>query len=169
MKKLIVFLGALGVLLTACRTSEANYRAAYEKTMEARKAEQSIDSTVYGGVRRQANTRSVEVRPGVNADVRTQHVRVTEDGGSVNENLLRYNVVVGQFKQKFNALSFRGRLAAAGYPGAFVVETAEPYYYILLGSYDTLSEAYDAMEDFASKPAVAIKEPLPFILRASGR
>lgn len=38
MKKLIVFLGALGVLLTACRTSEANYRAAYEKTMEARKA-----------------------------------------------------------------------------------------------------------------------------------
>lgn len=169
MKKLTVVLGAVALLATACKTSEANYRAAYEKAVEARRAEQSVDSTVYGGVRRQANTRSVEVRPGLNVDVRVQHVRVTEGGGGINENLRRYGVVVGQFKQRFNAISLRDRLVAAGYPAAFVVETAEPYYFILLGSYSELPEAYAAMESFAAKPAVAMKEPLPFILQASGR
>jgi len=169
MKKLIVVLGAAAFLATACRTSEANYRAAYEKTMEARRAEQSVDSTVYGGVRRRANIRSMEVRPGVSTDVRVQHVRVTEGGGGINENLLRYCVVVGQFKQRFNAISLRNRLVDAGYPAAFVVETAEPYYYILIGSYSGLSEAYSAMEKFVSTPAIAMKEPMPFILQASGR
>ncbi|MDE5632673.1 MAG: SPOR domain-containing protein [Muribaculaceae bacterium] len=169
MKKMTVVLCVAALLATACKTSEANYRAAYEKTMEARRAEQSVDSTVYGGVRRQDNTRSVEVEQGVSTDVRVQHVRVTEGGGGINENLRRYGVVVGQFKQRFNAISLRNRLVDAGYPAAFVVETAEPYYYILLGSYSELPEAYAAMKSFEAKPAIAMKEPLPFILQASGR
>lgn len=163
-----VVLCAVALLATACKTSEANYRAAYEKTMEARRVEQSVDSTVYGEVRRQANTRSVEVEQGVSTDVRVQHVRVTEGGGGINENLRRYGVVVGQFKQRFNAISLRDRLVDAGYPAAFVVETAEPYYYILLGSYSELPEAYAAMKSFEAKPAIVMKEPLPFILQASG-
>lgn len=169
MKKIIVFLCSFAILTTGCRTSEANYRAAYERTMEARRAEQSVDSTIYGDVRRQSNTRTIEVRSGVSTDMRTQHVRVTDGGGGSNDNLRRYNVVVGQFKQKFNALSLRERLVAAGYSSVFVVETAEPYYYILLDSFGELPEAYDAMKSFSSKSVVPLKEPLPFILQASGR
>ena len=169
MKRLLFVVIAAGVLAVGCRTTEANYRAAYERTMEARRAGQSVDSTVYGDVRRQASAKTEAVAPGVTAEVISQLVRVTEGGGGTREKLHRYCVVAGQFKQKFNALSLRERLVAAGCPGAFVVETAEPYYYIITGSYDTLAEAYDAMQALKAEPPVSMKSPLPFILNATAR
>lgn len=169
MKKQILILCAVALLASACKTSEANYRAAYEKTMEARRAEQSVDSTVYGDVRRQATTATVEVSPGVSTEVVSQLVRVTDGGGGIRENLRRYCVVAGQFKQKFNAVSLRDRIVDKGYPGAFVVETAEPYYYIVVGSYSTVREAYDAMQTLKKNQPVPMKAPLPFILNATVR
>ena len=169
MKKILIAIAALALMTTACKTSEANYRAAYEKAVEAREADQSVDSTIYGNIRRQADTSTVEVEPGISTDVRSQLVRITEGGGGIRENLHRYCVIVGQFKQKFNAISLRDRLAEAGHPAAFVVETAEPYYYIVLGSYDDLKQAYDAMQAINAKPPVPMKAPLPFLLRATAR
>lgn len=156
------------VVVTSCKTTEANYRAAYEKTIAARDSSESIDDTIYGKERRKAGTHTVETTSG-NVEVTTQMVKVTEGGGGVPENLRRYNVVAGQFKQKFNAVSLRNRLADGGYPGTFVVETAEPYYYIVTGSYASADEAAKALEALKAAKEKSIRPPCPFILDATAR
>lgn len=154
--------------LCSCKTTEANYRAAYEKAMEAKAEQDSLESTVYGNYRRQKSTRTV-VTPKGNVEVNTQLVRVTEGGGGIAQNLQQYNVVIGQFKQLFNAKSLRERLVDMGYPSAFVVETAEPFYYIVLSSHADASDAQKALDAFAAKAPVPMKAPCPFILDATAR
>lgn len=169
MRNLIVVIAALTLIVTACKTSEANYRQAYQKAIEARGEADDIDSTVYGAVRRQSNTMAVALPSGRTMDVRRQLVRVTDGGGGIRENLHRYCVVAGQFKQRFNALSLRNRLVDNGFPGAFVVETAEPYYYILTGSYDNGDDALDALKTLDENTRYKPKSPCPFILEATAR
>ncbi|MCM1065954.1 MAG: SPOR domain-containing protein [Muribaculaceae bacterium] len=154
--------------LFSCKTTEANYRAAYERTIEARQQQEALDSTIYGAHRRAMGSATVNTADGA-VEVRTQLVRVTPDGGGSNERLHRFNVVVGQFKQLFNAKSLRERLADGGYPGAFVVQTAEPYYYIVLASFDNASEAKTCLEQFAATGTISMKAPCPFILDATAR
>ena len=56
MKKIIVGLTLAGIVvlsaLTGCRTTEANYRAAYEKAIENRD-KNAVDSTIYGRFRQE--------------------------------------------------------------------------------------------------------------------
>jgi len=152
--------------LSGCKTTEENYRAAYEKTIAARAENSELDSTIYGAVRRQSKLTAQQTSQGT-VNVTTQLVRVTAEGGGIAENLHRYNVVVGQFKQLFNASSMRDRIVDGGYPTAFVVETAEPYYYVVLMSFNKLEAAASALKDFSEKPCVTMKEPCPFILDAT--
>ena len=112
--------------------------------------------------------RPVALPGGGSVDVYTQHVRVTDEGGGIPENLHRYSVVVGRFKQKFNAVSMRNRLADGGFPAAFVVQTAEPYYFVLIGSYRELPEAVAAMNTIP-EGKIHMKAPLPMILDATRR
>lgn len=155
------------VSLGACKTSEANYRAAYEKAV-GNSDDEPLDGTVYGEMRSQWSATTVNTASGP-LQVRTQLVRVADKGGGIPENLHRYNVVAAQFKQLFNAVSFRGRLADAGYPGSFVVETAEPYYYVVALSTDSPDEALAALEKIEKQPPLSMKAPCPFVLEASAR
>lgn len=160
----------LSTMVYSCKTSEKNYREAYEKTMAARQARESgdIDSTIYGRVRRDFGSHQLVVA-GDTVEVKVQHVKVTADGGGIPESLMRYSVVVGQFKQLFNARSLRERLFEAGYPAAFVVETAEPYYYVIAGSYNLAEDAVKELRRIEADAPVAMKKPLPFILQRAGR
>ncbi|MDO4319406.1 MAG: SPOR domain-containing protein [Bacteroidales bacterium] len=165
MKKSLIPVALLAVIAVGgCKTSEANYRAAYERAVENRT---DIDSTIYGGQRRSIDTRQLTF-DGQTFDVKTRMVSVTEDGGGIREYLRPYNVVVGQFKQLFNAQSLRNRLADNGYPRAFIVQTGEPYYYIILSSHDTDTEAARAIVELraADKFPVVMRSPLPYILHA---
>ncbi len=164
----LVALTALLPTLYGCKTSEENYRRAYEKAVATDDDDMPLDSTIYGANRRQMNSRTVETALGP-VTLRTHMVRITEGGGGIRENLKRYNVVAGQFKQLFNAKSMRERLVDSGYPGAFVVETAEPYYYIVAGSYATLDAAAEAMAKIAADGNIAMKAPCPFVLDATAR
>ncbi|MDE6207565.1 MAG: SPOR domain-containing protein [Muribaculaceae bacterium] len=164
---LLIVLAALAVF-SSCRTSEANYRAAYEKAIEAREDATALDSTVYGRVRREMNITTIATAAGP-VELRTQLVRITADGGGIPERLHRYNVVAAQFKQKFNALSLRNRLADGDYPAAFVVETAEPYYYVIVESSHSLDDAKAALEGLDERKLPFVKDPCPFILDATAR
>lgn len=159
----VITLGAF----SACRTTEANYREAYQKALEARRNAAAVDSAVYGEIRRQMDMRTITLADGRQIEVMGLPVRVSEDGGGINENLRRYNVVVGRFKQFFNANSLRRRFADSSLPGAFVVETAEPYYYVIASSWNTPAEAQDALQ--ALPQGLNLKAPLPFILDATVR
>lgn len=156
---------AAALAVTGCKTSEANYRAAYERAIEGREDATPLDSTVYGRHRRSMDSREVVVGSDT-VELKTQRVSVTEGGGGIREYLKPYSVVVGQFKQLFNAESLRGRLVEGGYPRAFIVQTAEPYYYIILSSHASLEEAAAALSELGARTdfPVAMREPVPFVL-----
>lgn len=153
------------VVASSCRTSEANYRAAYEKAIAGRDSLPSIESTIYGKHRRNT-TSSVAVVGKDTVEMISTRVRVTEGGGGVRENLKPYSVVVGQFKQLVNAKSLRERLVDAGYPKTFVVETAEPYYYILVNSFPNKSDAVKECARISSKGdfPIPLKDGMPMVL-----
>lgn len=150
--------------LAACKPTEANYRTAYEKAVAGRSDE--ADSTIYTKIRR-------EFVPGTltygdrSFPTGSQFVKATEDGGGVAESVKRYCVVAGQFKQIFNAKSMRERLAEGGYPGAFVVQTREPYYFVVAGSSHEIQPAVELFDRLQADTALRLREPAPFILLPS--
>lgn len=153
--------------LWGCKPSEKNYRAAYETAIAARDTDANdADETVYTRIRRQMKTGTAVVG-GDTLAVNTQFVAVTPDGGGINENLKRFCVVVGQFKQVFTAKNMRERLVDNGYPGAFVVQTREPYYFVLAGAYPTLPDAAALLNRVRSDSTLTLRPPLPFILQPS--
>lgn len=162
----IVALIAVCAAMSGCRTSEANYRQAYERAMAGRDSAMAIDSTIYGRYRRDFTTQQVQLAGGRTADVIVQRVKLTDGMGVPPEYLRRYNVVVGRFKQIFNARSMRERLADSGFPRAMVLETAEPYYYVVINSFATADEAFAAMDSIA-EGAIAMRPPLPYVLDAT--
>ena len=167
MKRLVIIAVAVAALATGCRTSEANYRSAYEKAVAGRDSLTALENTIYGRHRR-AVGQSVAVAGADTVDLISARVRVTEGGGGIRENLKPYNVVVGQFKQLVNARSMRERLVDGGYPSAFVVETAEPFYYIVLESFAERDAAVHAAAKVAADShfPIAMREPMPLVLFA---
>ncbi|MDE6377341.1 MAG: SPOR domain-containing protein [Duncaniella sp.] len=166
MKRLHLLLAVIVafVALAACKTTEANYRTAYDSAKRQQQESTGLDSTIYGRIRSQAaNSKLV-----VGADslpLKREYVGYTPEGGSSRENLLRYNVVVGQFKQVFNARQMRERLIAAGYDGAMIVNTREPLYYVVALSVSTPEEALAAWQRVTSDHSLVLRSPLPFILQ----
>lgn len=166
MRAAVVVAVMLGVW--SCKTSEANYRAAYERAMSGREEGGSpIDGTVYAAQRQMELHKFVMA--GDTFDVYSTRVSVTDGGGGIRENLRRYNIVVGQFKQQFNAVSMRNRLADGGYPAAFVVQTPEPYYFVILNSYSEVGAAATALKQMPAQMPVAVKSPCPFLLSVTQR
>lgn len=150
------------IAMSSCKTTEANYRAAYEKVVADRNGDDD-DLGVYGKLRKQINT--VEVIAGSDTiPVKMIHVSVTTDKGEAARPMRRYCVAVGQFKQRFNAMSLKERLVAQGYADAFVVATSEPYYYVVASDHDSAADASEALAEFERTAPVAMRDPLPFIL-----
>lgn len=150
--------------LTACKTTEANYRAAYENAKLKQQESTGIDSTIYGRIRQQA-TGSKLVVGADSLPLRREYVGYTTDGGSSRETVLRYNIVVGQFKQVFNARQMRQRLIDGGYTGAMIVNTREPLYYVIAATASTPEEALEAWKRITTDKAIVLRAPLPFILQ----
>lgn len=165
MKKILLPVVLVAVALCGCKTTEANYRAAYDKAVAGRDSAMAFEQTIYGLNRRNIGTRTAVSTTGDSAEVRTMHVARAK--GYEDAPLKPYNVVVGEFKQLFNANSMCTRLRQGGYPGAFVVNNGEPYHYIVLSSFERPSEAIKALKAIKKLP-VTIKPPCPYILYSPG-
>lgn len=162
MKKFTLLILALASL-TACKTSEANYRAAYEKTVAAREAADEGDAYAYDRDSKQSAAQAVIVGSDT-IPVVIERVSVVSADGETAPQALAYNVVAGRFKQRFNAFSLRDRLVAAGYKDAFVVQNAEPYYFIVAATFATAKEAQTALDRLKADAPVVMNPPLPYIL-----
>lgn len=158
-----LFIAAL-FILPACKTTEANYRSAYDKAVAGRDNSTALDSTIYGAHRRNIGSRIALSAAGDTVEVRRQRVAMTKDGGATEEPRNRYYVVVGQFKQSFNAKSMRRRIVDAGFNGTFVVQNGEPYYYVVLSAHKTEAEAIEAAVSIPKNFPMPLRSPLPYIL-----
>lgn len=162
--KTILAFAAIVVIATSCKTTEANYKAAYERAVERKN--EGIDSTVYAAIRREAKPSVIALDGGVQLPLVTEHVSVTPDNGNTSVALRRYCIVAGKFKQIFNARSMRTRLASSGnYPDAFIVQTREPLYYVIAATADTPQDAAAALQKVRNDQTLMLCEPLPWVLQ----
>ncbi|MDE7154042.1 MAG: SPOR domain-containing protein [Muribaculaceae bacterium] len=163
MKQLLILTIACLSLLTACKPSEKNYRQAYEAA-KAKEDATPLEETIYANIRKEARNQTV-IFGNDTIPMTTQYVSFTTEAGGDVKNFHRYNIVVAQFKQLFNAKAMLRRTIDAGYPDAFVVQTREPLYYVVARSVVTPAEARAALDSVAAEKRVPMKEPAPWILR----
>lgn len=155
---------ALACCLWACKPTEQSYRAAYEAAMAGRRA--AADSIGDDGMQPMAGADAASQAEigGVRVGVVRQYVAVTPDGGGINEYVKRYCVVAARFKQKFNALSMRERLVENGYPGAFVVHTGAPEYFVVAGSTSSAEQAAELVRRLEGDTACPPQRGCPQVL-----
>lgn len=158
---LMLLVGAMLPTAWSCKTSEANYRAAYELARQKETA--GVDSTVYSAIRREERPQTVVIG-GDTLAMKSEYVRLTDGCGGTSEGFRPYNVVIARFKQLFNAKSVRSRAIEAGYSDAFIVQTREPLYYVVAVSCATPAEAREALADVSRREPVVMRDPCPFIL-----
>ena len=169
MKTSILFpvaaVAAIALSLASCKTNEQNYRNAYEVAKQAQYT--GVDSTIYAKIRQEAVPTAV-MADGDSIRMKTEFVTATKGAADkATATVKRYGVVVGQFKQVFNARAMLSRISANGYPGAYIVETREPLYYVVAYGTDNLDEAAATMKRVAKDSSMRLREPLPWIIQSA--
>lgn len=153
--------------LIGCKTTEENYRRAYERSQKSESAD--IDSTIYGRIRQEASEELYTIG-GDTVNLRREYVALTNGQEGIPANAIkRYCVVAAQFKQLFHAKSACTRFKDAGYPGAFIVETREPLYYVVIATTADVTEAREQLLKVEQNPPFKLQDRMPFILRSPNR
>ncbi|MBR6284033.1 MAG: SPOR domain-containing protein [Muribaculaceae bacterium] len=161
MKHSLTFLAlVLGMLmLTACHSSEANYKAAYDKAME--KHRDGIGAEEYERILAEQQKPTMVVN-GDSVRVVPLLTNVTDDSLTVAR---RYGVVVAQFKQKFNAITMRDRLRREeGFPSYVVFGGNDRKYYVIVKAFDQLDVAVAFLKNIDRSVKMKILEPKAWIM-----
>lgn len=165
MKHLLTLIAAALLLgLCACRTTEANYRAAYEKTKEQQNA--GLSREEIEGFAREENTHNV-TRNGDTIPLRGVYVNTVVEGG-IDKPALRYNVVLAYFTQRFNANSAIGRVRQAGLDRACLLIDRDKKYYVSAYNSNDLDSALTMLYQIKAHPPIGLRAPYPYILEKPG-
>lgn len=151
------------VALSGCKTTETNYKKAYETAVEKRNEAYTADE-VAAMNKEEAIPRTVF--RGDSIPLRGMHVNTVKLDPPVDA-ALRYNVVVASFKQKFNAMSVMTRLRDAGYSNALLLVDRDLKYYVTAGTFAELAPAVELMRELQKSSPVALRLPYPYILEKS--
>ncbi|MDE5688891.1 MAG: SPOR domain-containing protein [Paramuribaculum sp.] len=159
-----ITVAASALALGGCKTTEANYKAAYEIAKQKQVENMGGDTSAKLEQFALPKERTVD---GVKLEMRTEAIGFPADGGASRAVIKRYNIVVGQFRQIFNARQMRERLIANGYEGACIVSTRNQVYYVVAASCATPKEAAEAVGSVKSDSRITLRAPLPFVLEPS--
>lgn len=155
-----IILVAGNLLLTACHSSEKNYREAYEKAMERRQT--GVGAEEYAKIEAERQ-RYTHVINGDSVRMVYVNANVAIDSTVV---ALPYNVVVASFTQRINAKSYCDRLREECHLPSYVLYGGpEKQYYIVAQGFETSGEAAAMLHDLDKRVCLKILEPLPWILR----
>lgn len=152
--------------LTGCKTTEANYRNAYETTLAHRREKAADDDaptalTAMGGNR----PAMVHVAPGDSLPMSTVWISGARETDVADRDTVgRFNVAVGRFRQSFNARQMLARLRRSGYPGALILKSADAYF-VAAATTDIIDSARSCLRRVEADPSLSLREPFPFILR----
>lgn len=147
--------------LTACHSSEKNYREAYEKAIERRQT--GIGAETYAKIEAE-RVKYTTVIDGDSVRMLYKHANVAIDTTDVASD---FSVVVASFTQRINAKSYRDRLRQeCALKGSYVLyDGTEKLYYVVAQGYDDKVEAVRFMRDINQRVCVKVLEPIPWILR----
>ncbi len=151
--------------LSACKTNEDNYRAAYEIARQQQQGD--IDDETYSLIKKEAMPEATVVN-GDTLRIKTDLVSLYVDKAVESDaKMMPFNVVVGKFRQVFNAKAMRDRLIAAGYK-SYIIENREPSYYVVAVGCDTRDAAADAVKQIENDGNLVTKLPFPWVLMPVG-
>lgn len=156
----IVVAMIMALSFNSCKTSEKNYKAAYDITMNKKRAMEETDSETYGKILAEKNQATAIVN-GDSVKLVTEYVNMVDDSPKL---LKKYNVVVGEYKQIFNARSFRDRLKAEN-KQSYVVMDAKRMYFVVAEGFDTSSEAAEYLKNIHKNVKMRIPIENPWILK----
>ena len=157
-----VLLIAAASALSGCKTTEANYRQAYERALEKRN-EGLTQEEIAAIAREEAIPRTLF--RGDSIPLKGMYVKCVE--GGVDGKALKYNVVVASCKQRFNASSVMKRLAAAGCSSPTLLADADERYFIAAQTTASLDSAVATMHSLQGNSPVALRPPFPYILQSA--
>lgn len=147
------------ISFNSCKTSEANYKAAYDITANKVKSRNDVDSTTYNKILAEKKEATAVVA-GDSVRLITLRVNIVDDKPS---DMKPYGVVVGEYKQVFNARSFRDRLKNENKP-AYLVMDGSRMYYVIVHGFDTSAEASQYMKRLDKEVKMKIPIEHPWIL-----
>lgn len=161
-------LAAAAVVLVGCKTTEANYRAAYEATIASRTPNErdGLDE----------NTRRL-----LALDRKNVHSKAVVDGDTLAITTLfvtmesndpkfvpQYSVVSNAFSQVFNARALLNRLIEAGFTNAYIFKTATPDYYVAAGGSDEIADIPLIRKRLDEAGNPGSRAGFPVIIRSGG-
>lgn len=155
---LMIAVVILAVSATSCKTTEENYKAAYD--IAARKQVGGVSRDVSAFIEREKRLGERKLIMGDSVRVLTQRVKMVEGDDTSIHN---YCVVVGDFKQVFNASSFSKRINDVEkdtIKPSYVVVNPEKRYYVIYKGFDTKEEAAGFLKNMDNfKIKIPIEEP----------
>lgn len=157
--KAICVVSIFVLIAVSCRTTEKNYREAYELA----KGTGTLQDTLIANLIAEDQA-PVEVEvAGRIMKMRKEYVSIVTDKDVTKDMLKRFNVVVGRFKQLFNARSMATRMSSLGY-SSFVVVDRTSSYFVVAAATDMSEEALVMYEKVLSDNRVVYKTPFPWVL-----
>lgn len=150
MKRIIV--PALAILMvlgmSACKPTEKNYQAAYEAAQRKREASKAAEADLaIPATFHREGERPRQKIDGYVVETTTDFLKLVK---GEDDALKEWNVAVGCYKMKTNAISRMDALVKEGYK-AYVAENPESKFYVFSGGAPTISEAAKLASGFASK------------------
>ncbi|MDY6412521.1 MAG: hypothetical protein SPL28_05945 [Bacteroidales bacterium] len=132
----ITLMIAVVALMSACHSTEANYKESYDKAVAASRT----------GEKGEKYWQDIKVRSQNNYVVDGDSIRLVRNFFNIvdddNSKIKPYNVVVAEFQQKFNAQSYRDRLRREEGLDAYVVYVSRTHNYCVVAQgYDNMSVA----------------------------
>ena len=161
MRKSLLLIVAATLALAACKTTEANYRAAYETAKE--KKASGLGDEVDNAMAKEEQPRETKVGdatlPVLNARL---YAADAEGADAITPKI--YSVAVAKFKQIFNARSLCSRLRDGGFSGAFVAVDRDKNYYVLTGTTAEATEAAKILAETEQSEVFKAKTPFPCVI-----
>lgn len=159
MKRLLYCI-TLALLLTACYTTEENYKAAYDKAKE--RTRENMGGTIYD-MSQAERVRATEVINGDSVRLLRSYFNVVDDK---YENTKKYGVVVAEFDQLINARSYRDRLKQnEGFQSYVVYTNREKKYCVVAQAYDEKEPAALFIRNIKQHMKMKVLVPRPYILQ----
>lgn len=151
-REYIIFLVlVIAAALWSCHSNEKNYKESYDKSIAASRTGEKGEQYQQELARR---TRNNYVVDGDSIRLIMDHFNITDDSTSV---IKKYNVVVAEFQQKFNAISCRDRLRKQEHKDSYVVYvSSKKIYCVVAEGYDDISVA----ATFVKNPEKYMKMPV---------
>ncbi|MDE6228764.1 MAG: hypothetical protein K2M40_03110 [Muribaculaceae bacterium] len=165
--KVLAIAAAALVGLASCKTTEANYRAAYEATKSAQAAadaDDGLDDNTRRLLAKNSNYRTATYVVGSDT-LAVSVLFVKLDDGQAVEQLPQFSVVANAFSQVFNARALCSRLKEAGFENAYIFHTATPDYYVAAGGSDDISDIPAIMQALAKAGNPGSRAGFPAIIR----